>query len=72
MFFWVFIYLFLKFQKNRSQKLSMLEQKQRQILNLHEIPHKVMKPNFQFSFYYFHDRRSPNRIFFKNTDFFEL
>ena len=60
-----FGYLFLKFQKNRSQKLSMLEQKQRQIWNLHEIPHKVMKPNFQFSFYYFHDRRSPNRnIFF--------
>ena len=39
----------------------MLEQKQRQIWNLHEIPQKVMKPNFQFSFYYFHDRRSPNR-----------
>ena len=64
MFF--FGYLFLKFQKNRSQKLSMLEQKQRQIWNLHEIPHKVIKPNFQFSFYYFHDRRSPNRnIFFQ-------
>ena len=60
-----FGYLFLKFQKNRSQKLSMLEQKQRQILNLHEIPHKVMKPNFQFSSYYSYDRRSPNRnIFF--------
>ena len=68
-----FGYLFLNFQKNRSQKLSMLEKKQRQIWNLHEIPHKVMKPNFPFSFYYFHDRRSPNRIFFfKNTDFFKL
>ena len=60
-----FGYLFSQFQKNRSQKLSMLEQKQRQIWNLHEIPHKVIKPNFQFS-YYSHDRRSPNRkyIFF--------
>ena len=28
-------YLFLKIQKNRSQKLSMLEHKQRQIWNLH-------------------------------------
>ena len=43
----------------------MLEQKQRQIWNLHEIPHKVMKPNFKFSSYYSYDRRSPNRnIFF--------
>ena len=51
----------------------MLEQKQRQILNLHEIPHKVMKPNFQFSSYYCYDRRSPNRniYFFKNTDFLQ-
>ena len=49
----------------------MLEQKQRQIWNLHGIPHKVMKPNVQFSSYYSYDRRSPNRnIFFKNTDFF--
>ena len=46
MFF--FRYLFLKFQKNKSRKLSMLEQKQRQICNLHEIPHKVLKPNFNF------------------------
>ena len=60
-----FEYLFLKFQKNRSRKLSMLEQKQRQIWNLHEIPHKDMKPKFQFSSYYSHDRRSLNRnIFF--------
>ena len=67
-----FGYLFLKFQKNRSRKLSMPEQKQRQMWNLHEIPHKVMKPNVQFSSYYSYDRRSPNRIFFffKNTDFF--
>ena len=30
-----FGYLILKFQKNKSQKLSMLEQKQEQIWNLH-------------------------------------
>ena len=62
----------MNFQKNGSRKLSMLEQKQRQIWNLHEIPHKIIKPNFQFSSYYSCDRRSPNRnsyIFFKNTDF---
>ena len=60
-----FGYLFMKFKKNRSQKLSMLEQKQGQIWNLHEIPHKVMKPNFPFSSYYSYDRRSFNRkIFF--------
>ena len=52
----------------------MPEQKERQIWNLHEIPHKVMKPNVQFSSYYSCDQRSPNRniFFFKNTDFFEL
>ena len=60
-----FGYLFLKFQKNKSQKLSMVEQNQGQIWNLHRIPHKVMKPNFQFSSYYSHDRRYSNRnIFF--------
>ena len=57
----VFGYSFWKFQKNRSQKLSMLEQKQGQIWNLHWIAHKVMKPSFLFSFYYSHDRRSSNR-----------
>ena len=33
--FMFFGYSFLKIQKNRSQKLSMLEQKQGQIWNLH-------------------------------------
>ena len=64
MFF--FGYLFFKFLKNKSQKLSMLEQKQGQIWNLHCIPHKVMNPNIQFSFNY-----SYKYIFFsQNTDFF--
>ena len=45
----------------------MLEQKQRQIWNLHEITHKVMKPNFLMI------EDLPTEIFFfKNTDFFEL
>ena len=68
-----FGYLFFKFLKNKSQKLSMLEQKQGQIWNLHCIPHKVMNPNIQFSFNYSHDWRSSNTniyIFSKNTDFF--
>ena len=69
-----FGYLFMKFQKNGSQKLSMLEQKQGQIWNLHWIPHKAMKPNFQFPSYYYYDLRSSNRkIFFsKNTDFYDF
>ena len=33
-------------QKNRSQKLSMLEEKQGQFWNLHQIPHKTSNPDF--------------------------
>ena len=50
---WNFRFLFLNFQKNRSQKLSMLQEKQRQFLNLHWIPHKVIQSDFQFSSYLF-------------------
>ena len=32
---------FFDLQKNRSQKLSMLEEKQGQFWNLHQIPHKT-------------------------------
>ena len=66
-----FGYLFLKFQKNRSKKLSMLKQKQENIWNLHWIPHKIMKPNFKFSSYY--SKSSNRNIFFpKNTDFLKF
>ena len=44
------VFLFSKFLKNRSQKLSMLERKQGQCWNLHWIPNKVMKRHFKFSF----------------------
>ena len=40
--------MFLNLQKNKSQKLSMLEWKQGQFWNVHWIPHNVMKPDFQF------------------------
>ena len=63
MFF--FGYLFSKFQKNRSQKLSLLEQKQRQIWNLHEIPQKVMKPNFSiFVLLFLWSKISQQKYFF--------
>ena len=48
-----FFFFFFNFQKNRSQKLSMLEEKQRQFWNLHWIPHKVTQSNFPFSSYLF-------------------
>ena len=39
---------FLNLQKNRSQKLSMLEKRQGQFWNLHQIPHKTSNPDFDF------------------------
>ena len=45
--------IFSNFQMNRSRKLSMLEEKQRQFWNLHWIPHKVTQNDFQFSSYLF-------------------
>ena len=38
---------FFDLQKNRSQKLSMLEEKQGQFWNLHQIPHKTLNPDFR-------------------------
>ena len=53
----IMIFLFFEgyflgnFQKNRSQKPSMLEEKQGQFCNLHRIPNKTSKPDFRFSFF---------------------
>ena len=43
-------YFLGNFQKNRSQKQSMLEEKQGQFLNLHRIPNKTSNPDFRFLF----------------------
>ena len=45
-------YFFGNFQKNRSQKPSMLEEKQGQFWNLHRIPNKTSNPNFRFIYIY--------------------
>ena len=49
------IFMFLRgilnfFLKNRSQKPSMLEQKQGQFCNLHQIPNKTSNPDYRFLF----------------------
>ena len=54
---------FLDLQKNISQKISMLEEKQGQFWNLHQIPHKTSNPEFRFSSYFFDDGRFPNKIY---------
>ena len=41
-------YFLGNFQKNRSQKPSMLEENQGQFWNLHQIPNKNSNPNFFF------------------------
>ena len=41
--------MFLNLQKNKSQKELMLKIKQRQFWNLHQIPHKTIQSDFQFS-----------------------
>ena len=43
-------YFLGNFQKNRSQKPSMLEEKQGQFWNLHRIPNKTSNPDFRFFF----------------------
>ena len=43
-------YFLRNFQKNRSQKPSMLEEKQGQFWNLHRIPNKTSNPDFRFLF----------------------
>ena len=43
-------YFLGNFQKNRSQKPSMLEEKQGQFWNLHRIPNKTSNPDFRFLF----------------------
>ena len=43
-------YFLGNFQKNRSQKPSMLEEKQGQFWNLHRIPNKTLNPDFRFLF----------------------
>ena len=48
-------YFFFNFKKNRSQKPSMLEQKQGQFWNLHRIPNKKSNPDFQFLMLFFLD-----------------
>ena len=53
---------FFDLQKNRSQKLSMLEEKQGQFWNLHQIPHKTSNPDFRFSLYFFDDGTFANKI----------
>ena len=53
--------VFLDLQKTRSQKLSMVEDKQGQFWYLQWIPHKAMKWYFQFSSYYSDDGRFSNR-----------
>ena len=45
---------FFNFQKNRSEKLSMLEEKEKQFWNQHWIPRKVTRSDFKFSSYFFY------------------
>ena len=51
--FLIILRVFFNFEKNRSQKLSMLDEKQRQFWNLQWILHKVIQSDFQFSSYFF-------------------
>ena len=46
-------YFLGNFQKNGSQKPSMLEEKQGQFWNLHRIPNKTSNPDFRFLFSFF-------------------
>ena len=47
MIFMFFVRYFLgNFQKNRSQKPSMLEEEQGQLWNLYQIPNKTLNPDF--------------------------
>ena len=46
-------YILGNFQKNRSQKPSMLEEKQEQFWNLHRIPNKNSNPDFRFLFFFY-------------------
>ena len=46
-------YFLGNFQKNRSQKPSMLEEKQGQFWNLHLIPNKTSNPDFRFLYLLF-------------------
>ena len=54
----IIIFLFFEgyflgnFQKNRSHKPSMLEEKQGQFWNLHRIPNKTSNPDFRFLFFF--------------------
>ena len=45
----------MRFWTFKSQKLSMLEEKEKQgqFWNLHQIPHKTSYPDFRFSSYFF-------------------
>ena len=63
-FFWKLRFSYLwgdlaiwKFQKNKSEKLSMLKQKKGQFWNLHEILKKITPKYFQFSFHFSDDGR---------------
>ena len=58
----------MNLQKNRSQKLSMLEKKQGQFWNLYQIPHKTSNPEFRFSSYFSDEGRFSN----KNYNYFFL
>ena len=52
------------FLKNRSQKPSMLEQKQGQFWNLHRIPNKTLNPDFKFFFLVFFWTKKSNCNFY--------
>ena len=47
------VYFLCNFQKNRSQKPSMLEEKQGQFWNLYRIPNKTLNPDFRFLFCFY-------------------
>ena len=53
-------YFLGNFQKNRSQKPSMLEEKQGQFWKLHRIPNKTSNPDFRFFFQVFSGLKKSN------------
>ena len=57
-------YFLGNFQKNRSQKPSMLEEKQGQFWNVHRISNKTSNPDFRFFFSVFFWTKKSNCNFY--------
>ena len=62
-------YFFGNFQKNRSQKPSMLKEKQGQLWNLHRIPNKTSNPDFRFFYFRFFSGQKKSNCNFNSKIF---